>query len=57
MELIESRTGSRAGTREHYESYLRWMDGWPPAIHQKIRALEMDKISGFILKALARFGT
>jgi DNA-binding transcriptional MerR regulator len=57
LELIESRTGSRAGTREDYESYLRWMDSWPSAIHQKIRALNMERINEFILRALARCGT
>jgi len=57
LELIESRTGSRAGARDRYESYLRWMDGWPPAIHQKIRTLDMERINGFMVRALPYCGT
>jgi len=53
LELVESRTGSRVGTNDQYESLLRWMDAWPPAIHQKIRAINMDKISTLALKAMA----
>lgn len=61
LELIESRTGARLGadlaTNKEYEGYLRWMDSWPPAIHQRIRAIDMNKVSGFILKAMAHEGT
>ena len=57
MELLESRTGGRPDFKSapgSYESYLRWMDSWPPAVHQKIRALNMGKIGEFILKAIAQ---
>ncbi len=53
LELIESRAGSHSGTRDQYEGYLRWMNAWPPAIHQGIRAMNMDKVSTFILNAMA----
>jgi DNA-binding transcriptional MerR regulator len=54
LELIESRTGGQGvGTRDQYEGYLRWMGAWPPAIHERIRAINMDKVSTFILNAMA----
>jgi DNA-binding transcriptional MerR regulator len=56
MELIESRTGGRPEFKSlsgSYESYLQWMDNWPASIHQKIRALDMDKIGEFILRAIS----
>lgn len=57
MELVESRTGARPDFKSFngsYESYLQWMDSWPPAIHQKIRTLNMEKIGQFILRAISR---
>lgn len=57
MEWIESRTGGHPDLKSFpgaYESYVRWMDSWPPAIHQKIRALNMEKIGEFILKAITQ---
>lgn len=53
LELIASRTGAHAGSRDQYESYLRWMNAWPAAIHQKIQALDQEKIGAFILEAIA----
>jgi DNA-binding transcriptional MerR regulator len=54
MELVESKTGGHPGfSQESYESYLRWMDNWPAAIHRKIRTLRMETIGEFILKAIA----
>lgn len=53
LELIESRTGGHPDMKVPYETYLRWMDAWPAAIHRKIRTLSMEKISQFILKAIA----
>jgi DNA-binding transcriptional MerR regulator len=52
MELIESRTGGHPDLKGPFEGYLRWMDSWPPAIHEKIRALNMGEIGGFILEAI-----
>jgi MerR family transcriptional regulator, thiopeptide resistance regulator len=52
MELLESRTGGHPDLKIPYESYLRWMDGWPAPIHRKIRTLSMEKISEFILPAI-----
>ena len=55
MELIESRTGSHIEPKlppEWYESHIRWMDGWPAAIHQKVRMLDMERIGAFLLKAI-----
>jgi DNA-binding transcriptional MerR regulator len=54
MEVIESRTGARRGMNMPYESVLRWMDGWPAQIHQKLRTLSMEKNGEFILKAIAQ---
>ncbi len=57
MELVESRTGARPDFKSFngsYESYLQWMDSWPPAIHQKIRTLNMEKIGQFIFRAISR---
>ena len=58
LELIESRTGARLGSglaaNEHYESWIRWMDSWPPAIYKRIGAINMDKVSAFILEAMSR---
>jgi len=53
MELIESRTGGHPDMKGSYESYTRWMNDWPSAIHERIRALRLEKISEFILKAMA----
>ena len=55
MEVIESRTGSgRPNVKTAYESLLRWIDGWPEHIHQKLRALNMEKNGEFILKAISQ---
>jgi hypothetical protein len=54
MELIESRTGGHPDMKASYESYTRWMNDWPSAIHQRIKTLSLEKISEFILKAMAR---
>jgi MerR family transcriptional regulator, thiopeptide resistance regulator len=57
MELIESRTGGRPDFKASsgsYESYLRWMDSWPAPIHQKIRALVVEKAGEFILRAISQ---
>jgi hypothetical protein len=54
MELIESRTGGHPDMRGSYESYTRWMNDWPSAIHERIKTLSMEKISEFILRAMAR---
>jgi DNA-binding transcriptional MerR regulator len=55
MELIECRTGGKILFKEpgRYESYFRWMEGWPPEIHQRIRRLNMERIEEFILQAIA----
>ena len=56
MELLESRTGGHPDvqTPNAYESYLRWIDGWPAPIHQKVRTLSMEKNIEFILKAITQ---
>jgi DNA-binding transcriptional MerR regulator len=57
MELIESRTGGSPDLNSppgSYESWLRWMDSWPPSIHRKIRLLDNEKIGEFILRAVAQ---
>jgi DNA-binding transcriptional MerR regulator len=56
MELVESRTGSQPAGKlpsGSYESYLRWVDNWPPEIHQRLRALNMEKMGEFVLHAIA----
>jgi len=56
MEVIESRTGSLPDVKKPnvYESLLRWMDGLPAHIHQRLRTLGMEKNGEFILKAIAQ---
>jgi DNA-binding transcriptional MerR regulator len=56
MELVESRTGGRPGFMSSpgsYEAYLEWMNSWPAQIHQKLRALNIQKIGEFILRAIS----
>ncbi len=54
MELVESRTGSFNPSQPgFYESYLQWMDTWPEPLHQKIRALNLEKIGAFMLQAIS----
>jgi DNA-binding transcriptional MerR regulator len=56
MEVIESRTGGSPNLKSppgSYESWLRWMDSWPPSIHKKIRSLDNAKMGEFILRAIA----
>lgn len=55
LELIESRTGSfpeALPDGDSYGTYLKWMDSWPALIHQKIRALPMERLSAFALSAM-----
>ena len=53
MELIESRTGSfKPSEPGFYESYVRWMDTWPPPLQQKITELPMERIGAFALQAI-----
>jgi DNA-binding transcriptional MerR regulator len=56
MELMESRTGGGpdpSAPPGAYESYLRWMESWPPAIYQQLRAMHQKRVPEFILKAIA----
>jgi len=56
MEIVESRTGGLPEPTPPpgaYESYLRWMDSWPPAILEQIRAMDQKRTHEFILKAIA----
>jgi len=53
LELIESGTFAGAGSNAQYQAYLQWIDRWPATIHEKIRELDQEKISTFILRAVA----
>jgi len=56
MELVESRTGFKTAGRSNkdYEALVQRMQQWPSAFVQQLAALDHEKISAFILNAMAQ---
>jgi len=52
--LVESGTGAIPRPNPDLESAPGWMYTWPPSIYQRLRTLKMDRIIGFMLKAISQ---
>jgi MerR family transcriptional regulator, thiopeptide resistance regulator len=57
MELVESRTGFKTPSNQDYEALVQRIQSWPPAFIQQLAALDRERISAFILNAMAQGGT
>jgi MerR family transcriptional regulator, thiopeptide resistance regulator len=57
MEMVESRTGFRTPSNADYEALVQRIQSWPPAFMQQLTALDRERISAFILNAMAQGGT
>jgi len=56
MELVESNTGYKTPSNQDYEALVKRLQNWPSAFMQQLAALDREKISAFILKAMAQGG-
>ena len=54
MEVVESNTGYKAPSNQDYEALVKRLQNWPPAFMQQLAALDREKISAFILNAMAQ---
>jgi MerR family transcriptional regulator, thiopeptide resistance regulator len=54
MELVESNTGYKTPSNQDYEALVERMQKWPPAFVKQLAALDHQKISAFILNAMAQ---
>ncbi len=54
MELVESRTGFKPPSNSDYEALVKRMRSWPSAFVKQLAVLDHQKISAFILTAMAQ---
>jgi DNA-binding transcriptional MerR regulator len=54
MELVESKTGLKTPSNQDYEALVQRIQKWPSAFVQQLAALDHERISAFILNALAQ---
>lgn len=57
MELMESGTGAVEANNANYEKIIQWMQAWPEDFQREIAALDLERISGFVLMALGAAGS
>jgi MerR family transcriptional regulator, thiopeptide resistance regulator len=57
MELVESRTGFKTPSNADYEALVQRIQKWPSAFTRQLYALDRERISAFILNAMAQGGT
>lgn len=54
MELVESNTGYKTPSNKDYEAIIQRVQNWPSAFVQQLAALDHERISAFVLKAMAQ---
>jgi DNA-binding transcriptional MerR regulator len=52
MELMETSAGAERYPQGDYEKLIQWMQNWPADFRREIHAIDYEKISGFLLRAL-----
>jgi len=57
MELVESKTGFKTPSNRDYEALVQRTQKWPSAFVQQLAALDRERISAFILNAMAQTDT
>jgi hypothetical protein len=53
MELMEVGSGAIAPAHGDYEKLIQWVQNWPEDFRKEIHAIDYEKISEFLLKALS----